>query len=251
MGKIGKFDKNFEALKKRVNSHEKFGKSDLNKWVFSNLNLSNSPKILDLGCGFGKQTIELLKMNCEVTAIDASRSSINQLKKVSSTKNINKKLSTIITDFDKLKLISSNYDIIISIYAFYYAKDKEKLLSKVYKKLKPGGVILICGPSYENNKGMKNLLRKSGIDFDEGSAPFMEEQAPKMFKKLFNNVKKLTFKNTLTFPNAKSVWDYWSCHNMFDASIEQIFKENLKLHFSKNKDFKTTKVVRGILSKKT
>ena len=39
MGKIGKFDSDASALKQRVNAHDKFGKNELNNWIFNNIKL--------------------------------------------------------------------------------------------------------------------------------------------------------------------------------------------------------------------
>ena len=72
MGKIGQFDTDLSALITRVNSHKNFGSFDINKWIFSQLSIEKNNEILDLGCGFGNQTLELLKL--ELTLSDMRRS---------------------------------------------------------------------------------------------------------------------------------------------------------------------------------
>ena len=96
---------------------------------------------------------------------------------------------------------------------------------------------------------MKKLLMSIGIDFGEGAAPFMENEAPELFENKFGNVKTHSFENVLTFPSPDSVWNYWSSHNMFNPSLEIKFKEKVKNHFQINDTFTTTKVVKGVLSK--
>jgi SAM-dependent methyltransferase len=245
MPKIGDFDTDTEALKRRVSAHSKFGNAELNNWIFSCIQVREDAHILDVGCGFGKQTLPLLELGCSVTAVDASAESIESLKANAKSE----KLKTINCNFDDLILPKESFDHVISSYAFYYSNNTELLLSKIKDSMKLNSNIFICGPSSENNLGIKNLLSKVGVTFGEGSAPFMEDTAPKIFEKIFGNVEILTFENKITFPTAESVWEYWSSHNMFDSSIETSFKKELNKHFSENDDFVTVKVARGILSK--
>ena len=51
--------------------------------------------------------------------------------------------------------------------------------------MKKGAKIFVCGPSRKNNMEMKNFLRKVGVELGEGSAPFMEDELPQLFKKYF------------------------------------------------------------------
>ena len=48
--------------------------------------------------------------------------------------------------------------------------------------MKKGAKIFVCGPSRKNNMEMK-ILRKVGVEFGEGSAPFMEDELHNFFKK--------------------------------------------------------------------
>ena len=123
MGKIGKFDTDAIALKQRVKAHKDFGNNELNEWIFSSINLKANSNVLDLGCGFGKQSIDMLKRGLFVVAVDASRASLNELEKSSKAEGLNKSLLAIESKFDNMKLPSLEYDYVVSSYAFYYSKD--------------------------------------------------------------------------------------------------------------------------------
>ncbi len=247
MGKIGQFDTDLDALFTRVNSHKNFGSFDINKWIFSQLSIEKNNEILDLGCGFGNQTLELLKLECKVTAIDANSDSLDYLKNFSKSST----LKTIHSEFDSLeKLPSQFFDNVISSYSFYYANNYDELLKNIYQSMKKGAKIFVCGPSRKNNMEMKNFLRKVGVEFGEGSAPFMEDELPKLFKKYFGNFENIEATNTIEFPSESDVWKYWSSHNMFNQEIENKFKKLISDFFESNKKFVTTKVIRGVLSKK-
>tara|TARA_B110000238_G_C16096503_1_gene426341 strand:- start:212 stop:955 length:744 start_codon:yes stop_codon:yes gene_type:complete len=246
MPKIGQFDTDSDALVKRVSAHDVYGTSELNDWIFDTVGLSKGLNVLDLGCGFGKQTLAMLSMGCKVLAVDASLESLKLLRSKTSTD----KLTTIHSSFDHMELPDILFDTVISSYSFYYSENPKLVLENIYKKMKKTGKIFICGPSFQNNIGMKNLLKKVGINFGEGSAPFMENKAPILFDQVFGNVKKLVFKNSIKFPSADSVWNYWSSHNMFDASVEGVFKKELDEHFKVYNSFETTKIALGLLSVK-
>ena len=247
MGKIGNFDTDLDALFKRVNTHDNFGSFNINNWIFSNLSIVKNQNILDLGCGFGSQTIELLKLGCYVTAIDANRDSLEHLKKKAGSS----KLTIIHSKFDELERLPINsFDNVISCYSFYYANDYNSLMSNIFQSMKNKSKIFICGPSKKNNMEMKNFLTQIGVDFGEGSAPFMEKKIPKILDNYFGNVKRLEEKNRIEFPSPKSVWDYWSSHNMFNVDIQSKFKDTIKIFFKNNDKFITTKIIRGVISQK-
>jgi len=248
MAKIGAFDTDAAALQKRVASHDKFGTRELNDWIFENLKFCPDDNALDLGCGFGKQSMLMLRQGCNVVAVDASSQSIDLLTRKAMDEDLSDRLLTINCEFDALVLPDIEFDFAVSSYAFYYSKDYLRTLSLIHKKLKKGGALFICGPAYKNNQAMKALLKKAGVVFGEGSAPFMEDEGPVLFKQVFGNVQKTYFENEIVFPNAEEVWKYWSSHNMFDVNVEKSFKENIELHFNESDSFITTKVAVGLLA---
>ncbi len=248
MGEIGKFDTDSTALHTRVKAHDKYGKRELNDWIFSRFSLENKPRVLDIGCGFGKQSLALLKEGCEVVAVDASDASIDALNHSAEAAGLSSGLQAICSKFDDMTLPEGTFDFAVSSYAFYYSQDRTKVLTQIYDRLKNGGAFFICGPAYRNNQGMKDFLKKAGVVFGEGSAPFMEDEGPELFQKVFGNVEKSYFENEVIFPSAEEVWNYWSSHNMFDATIEDKFKENLAAHFASATEFSTTKVAVGLYS---
>jgi len=247
MPKIGKFDTDHDALVKRVATHTKYGNVELNDWIFDKLDIQNNDNILDIGCGFGKQTIPFIEKGCSVTAIDASAPAVDSLlKRVKSSK-----LNAIVCEFDNIDFLpNDHFNKVISSYAFYYSVDREDLLNKIEKSMRTKSSIFICGPSQQNNLEIKKLLHDIGVEFGEGSAPFMDDIAPNLFKKIFGNVETDILTNKLEFPSAEEVWKYWSSHNMFNKSIENKFQEALLEHFKSNQTFVLTKIIKGIFSVK-
>lgn len=99
-------------------------------------------KILELACGTGNLTEELLKRNYKVDAFDLSNDMLIQAQqKLSKFKN----LRLFQMDMTNFKL-SSTYDVVISICdSLNYilkAEDLEKVFSNVYNHLNPGGIFI-------------------------------------------------------------------------------------------------------------
>lgn len=250
MKQIGKFDTDSSSLQKRAKAHDKYSTKEINDWIFSKLKLGANSRVLDIGSGFGKQSIPLLRIGCNVVAVDASDASIDALNRCARAEGLSSKLQTICCKFDDMSLPYVPFDYAVSSYAFYHSKDKLKVLTQIYEKLKIGGAFFICGPANSNNQGMKSFLNKAGVVFGKGSAPFMEDEGPELFQQVFGNVEKSYFENEVIFPSAEEVWNYWSSHNIYDANIEDKFKENLALHFASANEFITTKVAVGLFAVK-
>lgn len=102
-------------------------------------------KLLDLGCGQGRDALPLAKLGYQVTAIDDCEIGLNQLKAKASLENI--KLNLIKTDIYKFEAFDE-YDIVLLDSMFHFEKkDKKKettFLKRILEALKPQNIICIC-----------------------------------------------------------------------------------------------------------
>ena len=107
-------------------------------------NYSKRGKLLDLGCGQGRDSISLAKLGYDVTGIDNSKVGITQMLETSKLKKLN--LTGIVDDIYKVK-IPKKYDFVLLDSMFHFEKKdykKEKLfLERIIKEIKNGGVIAI------------------------------------------------------------------------------------------------------------
>jgi len=102
-------------------------------------------KVLDLGCGQGRDAIALARLGYSVTGIDNSKVGIDQMNKVGQAENLN--LVGQVEDiygfnqFDK-------FDVILLDSMFHFAK-KEKakeigLIKKIISQIKNGSLVVVC-----------------------------------------------------------------------------------------------------------
>ncbi|MEL6255326.1 MAG: class I SAM-dependent methyltransferase [Bacteroidota bacterium] len=102
-------------------------------------------KILDLGCGQGRDAIPLARMGFEVSALDASKVGIDQIKKVVKLEGLS--VFAEVADIFSFGECGS-FDFILLDSMFHFAKkDKEKeshLLEKLMTDMKVGAIMVIC-----------------------------------------------------------------------------------------------------------
>ena len=121
-------------------------------------------KVLDLGCGQGRDAIALARLGYSVTGIDNSKVGIDQMNQIGETENLN--LNGQVGDiysFDRF----AEFDIILLDSMFHFAKnDKEKevgLIQEIVSKIKNECLIVIC----IQDNGKKVQVLNQSIDLEK------------------------------------------------------------------------------------
>lgn len=129
------FDGYKKLREKKVNANILFEKPAL----FSLLPDLKGKAILDLGCGYGENCREFIKMGAaKVTGIDISKKMLEIAQKENSAPNINY-LNIPMEDIGSLK---EKYDVIVSSLALHYVQDFEGVCKNVYKLLNENGLFI-------------------------------------------------------------------------------------------------------------
>lgn len=127
-------------------------------------NLNKKSKLLEIGSGFGQNTLKLLSMSFEVCATDISPKSVkvmnNKFKKF-------KNFSSKIADMERLPFRAKSFDIVCSAGSLSYG-DNELVMKEIYRVLKPGGRMIIVdslnnNPIYRFNRYLNYLKNKRSI----------------------------------------------------------------------------------------
>jgi ubiquinone/menaquinone biosynthesis C-methylase UbiE len=97
-------------------------------------------KLLELGCGSGKQTIDFFKMGAKVTATDISKESIKE------TKSLVKKSRALVrveqADAENLHFKENSFDAVYIGCLLMHA-DIKRVLPEAFRVLRPGGRIVL------------------------------------------------------------------------------------------------------------
>ncbi|MDP6822161.1 MAG: class I SAM-dependent methyltransferase [Dehalococcoidia bacterium] len=139
------------------------------------LNLSPGARILDVGCGNGRHTLELARRGFPVTGLDNSRSFLDIA--VNAAANLN--LDAEFVEGDQRRFTRpSEYDAAISISSswgwFPSSDDNLRVFQNVFSSLKPGGKLLIQIIGKENLSA--RFQERTWLESDDGSLLLQERR---------------------------------------------------------------------------
>ena len=119
-------------------------------------------KVLDLGCGQGRDSIALARLGFSVTGIDNSKVGIEQMNKIGQNEKIN--LIGHVGDIYAFNRFDE-FDIVILDSMFHFTKkDKDKeisLIKKIVSDIRTGSIVVIC----IQNTGDKVEILNQTIDY--------------------------------------------------------------------------------------
>lgn len=94
-------------------------------------------KVLDLGCGTGRLTKELLDRGAEVVGVDVSEEMLKILQKKFP------QVKTVLADAENLPFEDEEFDLIIANFLIVHFKDLDSLFREVYRVLRSGGYLIL------------------------------------------------------------------------------------------------------------
>jgi SAM-dependent methyltransferase len=225
-------------------------------------------KILDVGCGAGKQCFSFLAHldgKAEITGGDVSE---ELLKKA---KDENAKLGNRVTfqelDFNKaFPFDEETFDLVSCSFAIYYAEDIPFTIREMHRVLKADGYLFTTGPMPENKQMFYEIIQEATgkeIPPMPGSSRYASE-IYQTVKSQFSEVNMLIFENPLTFPSVEPFLAYTRASlsedrllwNAFFQTKEDFEKIMADIAIAASKRIKEqaklvmTKVVGGILATK-
>ena len=198
----------------RINIHEKYGANNIDQWNMDVLQPQPEYKILDVGCGSGKQCFlfsDYTKEAAEIIGGDFSEELLDKARdKQNKAGYSNIKFQFL--DFNKaLEFEDDSFDLLSSAFAIYYASDLDFTFSEAHRVLrspdpdsgKPGGRLFVTGPLPENKQMFYDIVKEASnqsIPPMPGSSRFKGE-IYQTIEGMFAKTELLTFENPLTFPN--------------------------------------------------
>lgn len=148
----------FDGYKKIRENPESANTIEEKPALFSLIPDLNGKKILDLGCGYGENCTEFLRLGASsATGVDISEKMLEVAKKE------NPQATYIRGDMNDLSFIKEKFDVVFSSLAIHYIEDFEKLILQVASLLNEGGYFIfsqehpmntapLCGPKWTRDQ---------------------------------------------------------------------------------------------------
>lgn len=231
------FEENTSTLTARIEAHKKYAKLEINDWILEVINLQPGEKVLDIGCGTGKQIIPYKRKVGEkgiAIGTDVSEELVDEARRAAKAANL--EIQFLVHDANNPFAFPDNsIDAVSCCFAIYYLKDVEKSLLEMKRMLKPGGRIFLAGPTPENAKLLHTLhkkITKKPLPYMPGVSRFMSEILS-MVKKHFKRVKVDRLRNPMHFNDVDSFLDYYISTGLFinssqDEAEKSRYKEEMK-----------------------
>jgi ubiquinone/menaquinone biosynthesis C-methylase UbiE len=125
------YDETINKLDSRITAHDYLAEKDIDPWILDMVKIEKNERILDVGCGTGKQVLSFgkaLQGSGYIVATDISLELLMEDKNNASRNSINNvfyikhSMNTMYPFYDH------TFDIISSCFAVYYVDDPENLL---------------------------------------------------------------------------------------------------------------------------
>lgn len=194
-------------LQTRIDIHGKYGGRDIDAWMLDLLQLQPGIKILDVGCGAGKQCFSFhnyLNGQAEIHGGDVNAELLAQARERNA--KIGSPVSFGTLDFNKTFPQESNtFDLVSCCFAIYYAEDIPFTISEMHRVLKPGGRLFSTGPMPTNKQLFYDIIKEATgkpIPPMPGSSRYSTGIYGAM-KDLFTSVDIHVFENPLTFESVE------------------------------------------------
>jgi ubiquinone/menaquinone biosynthesis C-methylase UbiE len=196
----------------RIDIHKKYGSRDIDEWMLHLVNPQKGTKILDIGCGAGKQCFlfyKALEGEADITGGDVNQELLEKARQENA--KIGNRIKFIDLNFNqRFPIDNDQFDLLTSCFAIYYSEDIPFTISEMHRVIKPGGHLFTTGPMPENKRLFYDIIFEATdkpIPPMPGSSRY-SSQIYKAIQTLFAKVEIHIFENPLIFETVDPFLDY-------------------------------------------
>ncbi len=201
-----------QDLKTRIDIHQRYGSRNIDAWMLEVIKPSEGDRILDVGCGSGKQLHAFHKHlagKVQVTGGDVNPSLLEEARARNAELGNPWKLVSL--DFDwPFEFASGSFDLVTCCFALYYAGDFRFTVGEMHRVLAPGGRLFTTGPMPGNKRLFYEVIEEATgkpIPPMPGSSRYGTEIL-EAIRKQFASVEVQVFENPLGFESIEPFLDY-------------------------------------------
>jgi ubiquinone/menaquinone biosynthesis C-methylase UbiE len=147
----------------RIDIHSIYGSRDIDQWMLDLLQVKKGCRILDVGCGAGKQCFlfhKALQGEAEITGGDVNAELLAKARQ-ENTKT-GEAIRFMDLDFNKRFPFEDNqFDLLTACFTIYYAADIPFTIGEMQRVLKVGGRLFTTGPMPDNKQLFYEIIHEA------------------------------------------------------------------------------------------
>jgi SAM-dependent methyltransferase len=125
---------------------EQFGQIDI--YVFDQIlrgNIEPGMRVLDAGCGYGRNLVHLLRVGCEVFALDEDAEAVEHVRRLSAELQTGLPAENfLVGSIEQMPFPSGFADVVLCNAVLHFARDERHfraMLAELWRVVKPGGML--------------------------------------------------------------------------------------------------------------
>lgn len=165
-----------------LNLQEWFGGIDI--YLFDQLlkgRIVPGMRVLDAGCGSGRNLVFLLKSGFEVCGVDESDGSVARTRQLATELAPHLPLDNFrVEPVERMSFVDAGFDVVISSAVLHFARDEEHwqtMVSEMWRVLKPGGIFFARLASSIGIEDQIELINGRRYQLPDGSERFLVDEA--------------------------------------------------------------------------
>jgi SAM-dependent methyltransferase len=129
-----------------LNIQEQFGRIDI--YVFDQIlrgNIAPGMRVLDAGCGYGRNLVHLMREGCEVFGLDLDRDGVEHVRRLSASLVTGLPADNFqVAPIEQMPFPDAFADVVLCSSVLHFARDEQHfraMLTELWRVLKPGGML--------------------------------------------------------------------------------------------------------------
>jgi ubiquinone/menaquinone biosynthesis C-methylase UbiE len=242
------YKEQLDKLQIRIRAHKEFANFDVSDWIDEFTGRKPRKAIFDLGCGNGNHLGIYLKhvgADGTVAGLDREQRLLDQAR---DTYKDAENLQLIQGSMDDpIPFPDGTFDLCFSNFAIYNARDPKFTISELKRVLKPGGEVVLIGPTMNNAREIYEYNESlTGQAIDEITlirTDRLRREILPIVQEVFGNANEEVLNSKLTFPTPDEFVLYFQSTMVYEETAEKrgVSREQMLAAVPQEKDIIVSK----------